>query len=133
MPVRGRVFELVLYVRQQTHKFTFASLVFSLPENPGQRADVRVAVAGSDVAAGARTHPVHIVHRRLHLGQERGGIALGSGPRLRLRGPGVRLVRGAAEGEAGKAAEPLQTCGGKCGNGQFDLQENGHKRLTTAN
>lgn len=74
---------------------------------------MRVIVAGSDVAAGARTHSVDIVHGRLHLGEDGGGIALDSGPRLGRRGPAVRFVRGAAEGEAGEAADPLETCGQK--------------------
>lgn len=89
-----------------------ATLVFPPPEYPRQRADVRVAVAGSDVAVGARTHPVDVVHRSLHLGDDGGAVELDPGARLRLGGPGVRR---AAEREAGEAAEPLETCG------QFNL------------
>lgn len=80
------------------HHFTFAILVSPFPEHPGQRADVCVIFAGANVAAGARTHGVNVVQ---HWGAE--------GDVVYLRGQvhGVRFVRGAAEGEAGK---PFKTC-----------------------
>lgn len=106
----------------QSDHFTFARLVFPPPEYPGQRADVRVAVAGSDVAACARTHSVDIVHRRLHLGADGG-----------LRGPGVRFVRGAAEGEASEAAEPLETCGQNEETATLTYRTMANKLLITAN
>lgn len=94
---------------------------------------MRVTVAGSDVAARARTNSVHIVHRCLHLGEDGVGIEHDSGPRLRQRGPAVRFVRGAAEGEAGEAAEPLKTCGRNEEKVRLTYRAMVNKRLITAN
>lgn len=82
---------------------------------------MRVIVAGSDVAAGAGTHSVDIVHRRLLVGG------------LRRRGLGVRFVRAPAEGEAGEAAEPLETCGQNEEIVSLSYRTMVNKLLTTTN
>lgn len=92
---------------------------------------MRVTVAGSDVAAGARTNSVDIVHRCLPLWEDGGGLAVEAGPQLGQRPPALRFVRGAAEGEAAEAAEPLQTFGRNEEMVSFTYRTMAKKLLTT--